>query len=130
MAVSFSLFSWFKRCPLPPPEGSIAEAGIILLHALTRHAFEQNARNSARLPCVRSTQPVKCCEAVANSSRFLRDRGWTLRTRSQHIADVRGTRGIGVDHCFEIRCTQPCTHRESEDIDDLLGMRSQHVGPQ
>src|SRR5713226_9435365 len=52
------------------------------------------------------------------------------RLRSDHVAHVRGTGRVGVDHLLEITRPQAHADREREEVDDLLGMQAQEVRPQ
>src|SRR5713101_5655096 len=49
---------------------------------------------------------------------------------TNHVAHVRGTGRVGVDHLLEITRPQACADREREEVDDLLGMQAQEVRPQ
>src|SRR6266566_8303520 len=49
---------------------------------------------------------------------------------THHVAHVRGTGRVGVDHLLEITRPQACAAHEGEEVDDLLSVRTQQVGPQ
>src|SRR6266700_5272201 len=42
----------------------------------------------------------------------------------QHVAHVRGTRGVGVDHLLEIAPPQAHADRKRKEIDDLFSVRA------
>src|SRR5579864_6458024 len=49
---------------------------------------------------------------------------------TNHVAHVRGTGRVGIDHLLEITRPQACADREGKEVDDLLSVRTQQVGPQ
>src|SRR6266446_6769140 len=106
-----------RACSGPMPGSSRSSAGFA---RLTRTLFDMSASSTS--------DRVDDFRVHGQAARLNESRPPRTGFDSDHVRDVGGDRGVGVEHVLEVVGAGAEADAEREDVDDLVGVGAQEVG--